>query len=195
MVIKMTNITKQTIFWIMLLIAFLAGTAEGTILLIQYTQNTVILGVFFYLMYLAIFIILIFFINYIYIYSFRKGKPLIGVFSMSFKHLNDEQAKAMGEKALAYEIILLRLDSLIPAVIIFSIMLFETLPSQITTIPYSEAFILVSILESLYVSSYMVYVLVLATVMGWKYKDRQFSVMDLHEILTPSMLSGVDNEK
>lgn len=195
MVVQMTNINKFTIFWIVFLIAFLAGTAEGVILLIQYTQNAVILGVFFYLMYLAIFIFLIFIINFIYIYRFRKGKPLAGVFSMSFKHLNDEQAKAMGEKALAYEIILLRLDSLIPAVIIFSIMLFETLPSQITTIPYSEAFILVSMLESLYVASYMIYILVLATVMSWKYKDRQLGVMDLHEILTPSMLSGVDNEK
>ena len=186
---------KYTIFWVIFLIAFLAGTAEGVMLLVQYTQNTVILGVFFYLMYLAIFITLIFIVNYIYIYRFQKGKPLIGVFSLSFKHLTDIQAKGMGEKALAYEIILLRLDSLTPSVIIFSILLFETLPSQITTIPYSEAFILVSILESLYVVSYMVYVLVLATVMGWKYKDRQFGVMDLHEIITPSLLGGVDNEK
>ena len=192
---QVKTMNKYTIFWVIFLIAFLAGTAEGVMLLVQYTQNTVILGVFFYLMYLAIFITLIFIVNYIYIYRFQKGKPLIGVFSLSFKHLTDIQAKGMGEKALAYEIILLRLDSLTPSVIIFSILLFETLPSQITTIPYSEAFILVSILESLYVVSYMVYVLVLATVMGWKYKDRQFGVMDLHEIITPSLLGGVDNEK
>jgi hypothetical protein len=187
------KITKQTIFWVLFLLAFLVGTYETLMLLIQYTQNPVIVGVFFYFAYLAIFVMGVFILNYVYIYRYKKGKPLMGVMSSGFKHLTDSQSKSMGEKALAYEMVILRMDALIPAVIFFSIILFVTLPSQITSIPYTEAFILVSILESTYVLSYIIYVLILATLMGWKYKDRQFGLADLENILTPSLLSGIDS--
>jgi hypothetical protein len=187
------GITKQTIFWVLFLLAFLVGAYEALMLLIQYTQNPVIVGVFFYLAYLAIFVLGVFILNYVYIYRFRKGKPLMGIMSLGFKHLTDSQSKSMGEKALAYEIVILRMDALIPATIFFSILLFTTLPSQITSIPYTEAFILVSILESTYVLSYIIYVLILATLMGWKYKDKQFGLVDLENILTPSLLSGVND--
>ena len=186
---------KETIFWIGLLIAFIVGAYEGVMLLIQFTQNTAILGILFYLMYLAVFILIVYIINFAYLYFFKKGKPLIGMMSMGLKHLTNEQASSMGSKALAYEVVLLRLDALIPSSLVFSLLLSATLPSQITTISYTEAFILIAILESTYILSYLTYVGILSKLLDWKYSEEQFSIDKIQSMVNSSLISGIDAKK
>ena len=186
---------KEAIFWVGLLIAFIIGAYESVMLMIQYTQNTAILGVLFYLLYLAIFILIVYIINFTYLYFFKRGKPLIGLMSLGLKHLTNEQANNMGSKALVYELVVLRMDALIPSSLVFSLLLFVTLPSQITTISYSEAFLLVAILESTYVLSYMTYVGILAKVLGWKYSEEQFSIDKIQSMVNSSLIGGVNEKK
>jgi hypothetical protein len=192
---------KEKIDWarlilnIGLFIAFIIGAYEGVMLLIQYTQNTAILGILFYLLYLAVFSLIVYIINFAYLYFFKKGKPLIGMMSLGLKHLTNEQASNMGSKALVYEVVLLRMDALIPSSLVFALLLFATLPSQITTISYTEAFLLVAILESTYVLSYMTYVGILAKMLGWKYNEEQFSIEKIQSMVNSSLISGVDAKK
>ena len=186
---------KEIIFWIGLLIAFIAGAYEGVMLLIQYTQNTAILGILFYLLYLAVFVLIIYIINFAYFYFFKKGKPLFGMMSLGLKHLTNEQASNIGSKALVYELVLLRMDALIPSSLVFSLLLFATLPSQITTISYTEAFLLVAILESTYILSYITYVSILAKLLGWKYSEDQFSIDKIQSMVNSSLISGVNEKK
>lgn len=186
---------KETIFWIGLLIAFIVGVYEGVMLMIQYTQNSAILGILFYVLYLGVFVFIVYIINYAYLYFFKKGKPLIGLMSLGLKHLTNEQASNMGSKALVYELVILRLDALIPSSMVFALLLFVTLPSQITTISYTEAFMLISILEGLYILSYLTYIGILAKVLGWKYSEEQFSIEKIQSMVNSSLISGVDAEK
>ncbi len=192
---------KEKIDWarlilnIGLFIAFIIGAYEGVMLLIQYTQNTAILGILFYLLYLAVFSLIVYIINFAYLYFFKKGKPLMGMMSLGLKHLTNEQASNMGSKALAYEVVLLRMDALIPSSLVFSLLLFATLPSQITTISYTEAFLLVAILESTYVLSYLTYVGILAKMLGWKYSEEQFSIEKIQGMVNSSLISGVNAKK
>ena len=192
---------KEKIDWarlilnIGLFIAFIIGAYEGVMLLIQYTQNTAILGILFYLLYLAVFSLIVYIINFAYLYFFKKGKPLIGMMSLGLKHLTNEQASNMGSKALVYEVVLLRMDALIPSSLVFALLLFATLPSQITTISYTEAFLLVAILESTYVLSYMTYVGILAKMLGWKYNEEQFSIEKIQSMVNSSLISGVNAKK
>ena len=186
---------KEGIFWIGLLIAFIVGAYEGVMLMIQYTQNTAILGILFYLLYLGVFVLIVYIINFAYLYFFKKGKPLIGLMSLGLKHLTNEQASNMGSKALVYELVILRMDALIPSSLVFALLLFATLPSQITTISYTEAFMLVAILESTYVLSYLTYVSILAKVLGWKYSEEQFSIEKIQSMVNSSLISGVNAKK
>ena len=186
---------KETIFWVGLLIAFIVGAYEGVMLMIQFTGNAAVLGILFYLMYLAVFIFIVYIINFVYMYSFKKGKPLMGMMSMGLKHLTNEQANNMGSKALAYEVVLLRLDALIPSSLVFALLLFATLPSQITTISFTEAFILIAILESTYVLSYLTYVGILSKLLGWKYSEEQFSIDRIQSMVNSSLISGVNDKK
>ncbi len=175
-----------------MLIAFIVGSYEAVTLLIQYTQNTATLGILFYLFYLAIFVLVVYIINFIYLSAFKKGKPLFGLMSAGLKHLTNSQAQKMGEQALAYEVVLIRLDALIPSSLVFSILLYATLPSQITAIPYTEAFMLIGILEGLYVVSYLTYVGILAKLLGWKYQGRQFTMEEIQLMANESLISGVN---
>jgi hypothetical protein len=93
---------------------------------------------------------------------------------------------------LAYEVVLIRLDALIPSSLVFSILLYATLPSQITAIPYTEAFMLIGILEGLYVVSYLTYVGILAKLLGWKYQGRQFTMEEIQLMANESLISGVN---
>ncbi|MEM3264561.1 MAG: hypothetical protein QXH07_01230 [Thermoplasmata archaeon] len=186
---------KETIFWIAMLIFFAFGVYEGVMLLIQYTQNALIVGIMFYLLYMLIFVAIIFAINYLYIYRFKKGKPLFGLMSFGLKHLTNEQAQDMGSQALAYEIVLLRMDALIPSAMVFSILLYFTLSSEITTISYTEAFMLMAILESTYVLSYMAYLVILSKLLGWKYQNTQFNIEKIQATVNASLISGINEDK
>jgi hypothetical protein len=153
----MKDIYRKVIFLLLYL-----GASLSTLYLISLDilKSNLLIG---FTIYLVIFLSYSFLVNLIgllYRFTYKIGKPLPGIFSSLQGHLTQEQMNNLSAdnngkvEALIYEYLIMRMDILLPAAIVFGAIIFITLPSIANT---SLNELVLSEIAGLFALSYLFY--------------------------------------
>lgn len=161
---KINELANNLTFKRLLFVLLTAGASLSILYMLSiYVISSVFLLGFAY--YLAISFSYMFLVNLIgmtYRIAFQMGHPLPGIFSTLMGHLTQEQWDLLSKDykgrrdALIHEFVLLRMDILLPASIIFGAVVLLTLPA-FTTSELNVAALLVGTIASIFVLTYLIF--------------------------------------
>lgn len=152
MVIKIKRITVLLLF-IAITIPLLYYSSKLVM------KNAVVQGGLFYIAYLFLFMVIVMVITIIYKFAWKKGHPIFGIGSLMAKHIKFKEGETtkIGNMAITYEQIILRIDGLLPISLIFGIITYIMINPYITTISYTMGYLVIGIMDGIFVMSYILY--------------------------------------
>jgi hypothetical protein len=181
--------------WTIIFVILYAGGAVSVIyiLSLDVLQSNVGLSFAYFLLVFLAYSVVVNIIGLIYRFAKSKGHPLPGVFSLLMGHLTEGQVKNLsltldGKRSIyLYEFLLLRLDILVPAAMVFGVTLYSTIPSTLTT-PSAE--LTLSTVIGVFVLSYLVYTVLQAYLVSVKLSG---SLLEEQELRLGDVITMVYN--
>lgn len=151
----MIGIDRQMINKIIIFVASAGATISLLYLInLEIIKSPVVLGLLLSVIYIMAYSILLMLFSIVYRYAYNIGKPLPGIFTMMFGHLKQKQIENLSRsKAFMYEYILMRMDIIVPAGILFGITIFATTPTPTTNIQLSQ--LVISEIAGIFTLSYL----------------------------------------
>jgi hypothetical protein len=174
----------------MSLIAIFAAISLFYTLDLYLIKSQLLLGLIYYFFVMVLFMALIMIVGMIYQLAMMRGKKLPGIYSSIFyKHLTEEQVANLSQthegkiNIFYHEFILLRLDVMFPASIIFALLFLNAIP-QVAVNPIN--YIAMADLLGIFALSYIVYTQVQANMIAIKLTGSipQEQIMKIEDVIS-----------